>query len=122
MAVLSLSEVLTVSLMTWLTAGEASLASRVCRQWHTTAFSDEVWRLLFLTEWSTVIANSNRLLSSPPAPESKQPNGRANWRSRFYEQKRISRNWKNGVWQESLLLGHTAHVNTLICDANYIVR
>jgi hypothetical protein len=155
LCILSLPDVVTISMMSWLTAMEACTSSRVCHAWHVIALCDGVWRSIVLSNWSNSTANSSRIISSPPTPYhtivtnhyhsisslsslpcwpssssstaasltlSNGNSGAADWRSRYRELHRIARNWKYGICNESLLIGHTARVNAVSCGADIIVR
>lgn len=136
---LSLPDVVMISMMSLLTAIEVCTSSRVCREWHTVAICDHVWRSIVLRQWSHSAAHSARILASPHTPypiiQSSSSSGTgviwkavrgkdipADWRSRYRQLQRIGQNWKQGVYKESRLIGHTARITVVTTGADLIVR
>ena len=137
----NLPEVICESILTWLNARDVAVASSVSCDWYCTCSSDVVWRTLVLSSWPIHIASAlriqqspsclispcvinNRVVCLPPVRRTlfSGEEGAVDWRSRYRELLRIRRNWKESVYKESFLVGHTARINALASRGDLIVR
>ncbi|AYV84508.1 MAG: WD domain-containing protein [Hyperionvirus sp.] len=103
-------------ILAWLEARDLFRVGRVSVAWNKIIARDTVWRLCVLSKWSPSSANAKRIVGV----SSRGPSN-TDWRSRYRELVRITRNWKMGHYEEVVLYGHTARVNTVSCGANILI-
>lgn len=132
--VLLLPDAVMELISSWLTFCDmTSHFLKVCRAWYRLALKNNVWQSIVYNKWSVSTGNSERISSASSLPPSilslRNTNGankgvdsKTDWRSRYYELMRISRNRKAGRCSTSFLIGHSARITSVTCDANILVR
>ncbi|AYV81643.1 MAG: hypothetical protein Harvfovirus48_5 [Harvfovirus sp.] len=110
MGVLELPLCISELVFIWLELEETLVVMKVCKKWRRLGGSDTLWQSHVLSRWSKESANSSRIL-----------NYGKDWRARYRELLRISRNWTRGIYQERGLYAHRGRIIKIKCNNDFLI-